>query len=332
MSSKPLASLSLDLDNKWSYLKTHGDPNWDSYPSYLDLVTPRFLDFMSNHRQKMTVFVVGQDAELEKNKAPLNWIVQDDHEIGNHSFLHEPWMHRYTPTQIQDEFSRTEKAIKNAVGVTPVGFRGPGYTYSDEVLRTLIQRGYEYDCSTFPTYLGPLARAYYFMTARFSSDQKQERKSMFGTLKDGLQSNRPYHWVEGPNKLVEIPVTTFPIFKVPIHASYLVFLARVSPLLAKSYFWSAVKLARLTGIGPSFLLHPLDFLGPEDDDDLSFFPGMDVPATIKIDLLNSVLNSLNGSFELVTMRDHAHALRERDLRQRPIDTATKCMVSSLQSE
>jgi hypothetical protein len=26
---KPLASLSLDLDNLWSYMKTHGDPGWE---------------------------------------------------------------------------------------------------------------------------------------------------------------------------------------------------------------------------------------------------------------------------------------------------------------
>ena len=39
--SRSLASLSLDLDNKWSYLKTHGDPGWDSFPSYLDVVVPR---------------------------------------------------------------------------------------------------------------------------------------------------------------------------------------------------------------------------------------------------------------------------------------------------
>ena len=27
---KPIASLSLDLDNKWSYMKTHGDAGWDA--------------------------------------------------------------------------------------------------------------------------------------------------------------------------------------------------------------------------------------------------------------------------------------------------------------
>jgi hypothetical protein len=27
---KPLASISLDLDSLWSYMKTHGDPGWES--------------------------------------------------------------------------------------------------------------------------------------------------------------------------------------------------------------------------------------------------------------------------------------------------------------
>ena len=33
---KPLATLSLDLDDAWSYRKTHGDPGWKELPTYLD--------------------------------------------------------------------------------------------------------------------------------------------------------------------------------------------------------------------------------------------------------------------------------------------------------
>jgi len=40
---KPIASLSLDLDNQWSYMKTHGDAGWELFPSYLDIVIPRVL-------------------------------------------------------------------------------------------------------------------------------------------------------------------------------------------------------------------------------------------------------------------------------------------------
>ena len=52
---KAKASLSLDLDNKWSYLKTHGDPDWESFPSYFDLVIPRFLQFFEERDLKITV-------------------------------------------------------------------------------------------------------------------------------------------------------------------------------------------------------------------------------------------------------------------------------------
>ena len=64
---KPIASLSLDLDNKWSYLKTHGDPGWESFPSYLDTVVPRVLQFLEERNLTITFFVVGQDAALERN-------------------------------------------------------------------------------------------------------------------------------------------------------------------------------------------------------------------------------------------------------------------------
>jgi hypothetical protein len=37
---RPVASLSLDLDNQWSYMKTHGDPAGRTSSSYLDVVVP----------------------------------------------------------------------------------------------------------------------------------------------------------------------------------------------------------------------------------------------------------------------------------------------------
>ena len=84
--TKSHASLSLDLDNQWSYMKTHGDPGWESFPSYLDTAVPRILDFLAERNLKITFFVVGQDAALEKNHAALKSLATAGHEIGNHSF------------------------------------------------------------------------------------------------------------------------------------------------------------------------------------------------------------------------------------------------------
>ena len=37
---KPIASLSLDLDDLWSYQSTHGDPEWERRDSYLPALVP----------------------------------------------------------------------------------------------------------------------------------------------------------------------------------------------------------------------------------------------------------------------------------------------------
>ena len=64
---RPLASLSLDLDNLWSYQKTHGDAGWDAFPTYLDVVVPRILEVTAARGLTITVFVVGQDAADPRN-------------------------------------------------------------------------------------------------------------------------------------------------------------------------------------------------------------------------------------------------------------------------
>lgn len=321
MSSKPIASVSLDLDNKWAYQRTHGDPGWEQFPSYLDRVVPRILKCLSERELKITVFVVGQDAVLPKNREPLLALAEAGHEMGNHSFHHEPWLHLYSPQQVERELVEAEEAIEAVTGVRPIGFRGPGFSLTNQTLRVLIRRGYRYDGSTFPTFLGPLARAFYFMRSNFSRQQKEERRELFGRWRDGLQPNRPFCWTENSEQLVEIPVTTFPILKSPIHLSYIAYLARFSATLAKTYFWSAIRMARLMGVEPSLLLHPLDFLGVEDEPELAFFPGMDLPARMKCDLVGETLDMLGDLFEIVPMQEHARLAAGRKLAKRSVDTA-----------
>ncbi|MDE2573488.1 MAG: polysaccharide deacetylase family protein, partial [bacterium] len=289
------ATLSLDLDNKWSYMKTHGDPGWESFPSYLDLVVPRFLDFLAARRLRITVFVVGQDAELEKNAQALESIAAAGHEVGNHSFHHEPWLHRRSEEEIDREIARAEAVIEDVTGRRPLGFRGPGFTRSETILRVLARRGYAYDASTLPTWIGPLARAYYFKTAKLDASSMREREALFGKLADGLARNR-FHRVEtSAGALAEIPVTTMPILRVPIHVSYLLYLSAVSPALARRYFGFALALCRITNTEPSILLHPLDFLGGDDCPELAFFPAMNMRAKEKLEIVDFACNTLAES-------------------------------------
>jgi hypothetical protein len=309
---KPLASLSLDLDNQWSYMKTRGDAAWSNYPSYLDLVVPRFLDFLAPRGLKITVFIVGEDAARPSNHQALRAITAAGHEVGNHSFRHEPWLHRYTPAELEQEIAGAEEAIVAATGERPRGFRGPGFSLSRETLRVLQRRGYRYDASTFPTFLGPVARAYYFLSARLSRDQQEQRKELFGGLRDGLRPLRPYRWQLDADRLLELPVTTMPLFRLPFHVSYLIYLARFSPSVARAYFRTALALCRLCRVEPSLLLHPLDFLGSDDGlTPLAFFPGMDVPAATKIGWLGGFIDDFTRHFTVLPMAAHVEAIEAR---------------------
>lgn len=302
---KPTASLSLDLDNLWSYLKTHGDAGWESYPSYLDIVVPRVLDFLKARCLTITFFIVGQDAALGKNRAALASIAAAGHEIGNHSFHHEPWLHLYSEAEIDAEIARAEDEIERATGRRPKGFRGPGFSCSGAVLRTLSRRGYLYDASTFPTFLGPAARAYYFMTAKLTPEERERRKELFGSFGDGLRPLKPYKWQVGGEALVEIPVTTLPVFKIPFHISYIVYLSQYSPALARFYFRAALNLCAARGVEPSLLLHPLDFLGRDDVRELAFFPGMDLTSDDKLRLVGDLIDRYVSKFTVLTVRQHA---------------------------
>ena len=304
-------SLSLDLDNKWSYLRTYGNEAWQQFPSYLNLVIPRILDFFAARNIKITFFIVGQDAALDENREAISRLSAAGHDIGNHSFKHEPWLHTYSEEELNRDLQMAEEAIKEVTGVRVNGFRGPGYSITETTLRVLKMRGYKYDATAFPNILNPLSRAYLFATSKLSREEKRRRKALFGSFSDAFRPVKPYRWNLGQESLLELPVTTMPVFKTPIHFSYLTYLGTFSRILAKTYLRFAISMCDLTGTEPSLLLHPLDFMGKEDDSDLSSFPGMGLLLARKLDLMDTYFEMLLKSFTPVTVGEHVEIIMAR---------------------
>ncbi len=310
--TRPLAAVSLDVDNLWSYLKTHGDPGWESRPSYLPLFLPVALDALDRLGLRITFFVVGLDAARDRDAAALRSITDRGHDVGNHSMEHEQWLHLYPRGKLEREIGSAEEAVFQATGRRPLGFRGPGFNWCPDLFEILRERGYQYDASTLPTVLGPLARVYYFWTARLSPEERASRAALFGGIRDGLRPIKPYRWrLAAGNTLLEIPVTTIPGLRTPFHLSYLLYLSRFSERLMFGYLEAAIAACRLTGTAPSFLLHPLDLLGGDQVPNLGFFPGMDLPGARKRDLFHRVLTVLKERFTLVAMDTYARSLLDR---------------------
>ena len=55
------ASLSMDLDNKWAYLRAAGRSDWNERPGYLPMVIERIVAMLGELGLPLTVFTVGRD-------------------------------------------------------------------------------------------------------------------------------------------------------------------------------------------------------------------------------------------------------------------------------
>lgn len=304
-----MACVSLDLDDQWSYMKVHGDAGWEAFPSYLDVVIPIVLDVLDELEIKITFFIVGQDAAIEKNRKVLRTIVERGHEVGNHSFHHESWLQSYSKEKIEQEIISAEEAIFEATGQRPKSFRGPGFSWSNDLLMVLQKHNYIFDASLLPTYISPLMRRYYFWKSTLSKEEKESRKELFGSFKEGFYPLKPFLWqFDNRKELLEIPVTTMPVFKLPFHQSYLLYISNISVGLMKAYLRFAIFMCKITNTHPSFLLHPLDLIGADHVPELSFFPGMNVKSEKKLKVFKLGMQILKKNFELVNMSEYAESL------------------------
>jgi hypothetical protein len=312
MKKKPLASMSLDLDDQWSYMKVHGDEGWDLYPTYLDIVVPFFLDLLDELNIKITFFIVGQDAAIEKNHQILRSIVERGHEIGNHSFHHESWLKTYSKEKIEEEIRRAEEAIFQATGKRTRCFRGPGFSWSNDLLEILQKRNYTFDASILPTYISPLMRMYYFWNSKLTKEERESRKELFGSYKEGFYPLKPFNWKLVNNQtLLEIPVTTMPVFKIPFHLSYLLYISGYSMLLMKAYLNFSLIMSKLTRTPPSILLHPLDLISGDRVPQLSFFPGMDISTQKKVEVFKYALKRIQKDFDILPMLQFAELYQKK---------------------
>jgi hypothetical protein len=248
---------------------------------------------------------------LRANKAAMELLGASRHEMGNHSYEHEPWITGRTTAEIAAEIGLAQDAIAGATGRRPSGFRSPGYATAPNVIEALGSLGFLYDASSLPTCIGPLARAYYFATAKLTAEEREQRKALFGSVRDAFRPLKPYMVATASGTLLELPVTTFPGLRLPIHFSYVLYLAERSEFAAMSYFRLAMRACLAGGVQPSLLLHPLDFLVADDMPSLAFFPAMHMARERKRRVLDAALKEFAAQFEIVGTGEHARRSIER---------------------
>lgn len=92
--------------------------------------TGKILNVLEKYDAHATFFVVGRNAA--NNPSTLKRAFELGCEIGNHSYSH-PYLTRLTSSELSAEISKTDKAVKKAIGVTPTLIRPPYGSHSEKV-------------------------------------------------------------------------------------------------------------------------------------------------------------------------------------------------------
>jgi len=118
---------------------------------------PAIFALLERYGVRATFFVEGWNGVHHPDAVAE--IVRRGHELGMHGWLHEEWS-ALAPDAERELAERATRALADAAGVRPRGFRAPGGARSANTAAILASLGYEYDASLGsdgmrPTLLSP---------------------------------------------------------------------------------------------------------------------------------------------------------------------------------
>ncbi|PWB67851.1 polysaccharide deacetylase family protein [candidate division GN15 bacterium] len=132
------------LQNRFSF------EEWPGLNSTLQRNVRRLLTVFDQHQVRATWFVLGWCAE--RLPALIDEIAERGHEIACHSFAHKR-VDSMSEELFRADTTRAIKAIENATGVKPRGYRAPSWSINENcswAFRVLSELGFQYDSSIFP--------------------------------------------------------------------------------------------------------------------------------------------------------------------------------------
>ena len=94
---------------------------------------------LAKYNAKATFFVVGKN--IEGNEEVIRRIIDEGHEIGNHTYSHSYSLKSDSSLLIR-EITETENILESAFGYSPVLFRPPGGNISESMIKSVCDAGY----------------------------------------------------------------------------------------------------------------------------------------------------------------------------------------------
>lgn len=149
MSSRALSPLAISL-NFDSLNEAYGFPEGFRDVSFF-AAFDRLAGLAAKYSLPLSIYIIGKDLAHPEHRARVKAWHAMGHEIGNHTWSHNYSLGSLKPEAMRAEIERAHEAIAQVTGVAPEGFIAPGWSTSCAVVSELIRLGYRYDSSVFPS-------------------------------------------------------------------------------------------------------------------------------------------------------------------------------------
>lgn len=300
---RPWAVVHVDLDGSGAVLRHFGCEPSGGGDEIFETGVPRLLELFDSLEVPATFFVVGSDLDVPWKRALVEEIARRGHDLANHSLTHPTSFSSLSREEKRWEIQEAGEKIGSLAGTAPVGFRAPDFEIDSEVLEILARLGYRYDSSILPTCWSPLIRR--LKSALGPGPIPSKRYS--GRAAFGLAPNRPYIpsavriWQRGRIPLWEVPVTTTPFMRAPMHATYALTAreAGLGLLLPRL----GIDLCRLRGLPVTYLFHAGDLAGPFEEPGLADLHAWRSDPAVRESICREILGMLHKGHRIVRTRD-----------------------------
>jgi len=252
---RPSCALSIDVDGLDLYAGLHGLPRSVAGPQAWTRGVRRFLDLFARRGVSATFFLVGQDVSRPGPARDLAIeALRRGHELANHTLGHPYDLVRLSPDDRRREVEGGSLAIAELQGRRPEGFRAPGYTVDDALLRLVAATGHRYDSSAFPC--PPYQAAKW--AALGALRLRGRRSSAIRGAGPRFSAPRGPHRPPSAPSLVQAPISTTPLVRMPVIGG---------ALLRLGGRWLTTALPGLLATLPmlNIELHAVDLVGVTED-------------------------------------------------------------------
>ncbi|MCC5922412.1 MAG: polysaccharide deacetylase family protein [Crocinitomicaceae bacterium] len=145
--------LTFDIEDWFHILDnpdTKGIAEWSKFESRLAQNMDTIFKILDDHQQKATFFVVGWIAE--KHPDQVKRIIENGHEIGSHTHLHQ-LVYEQSPADFGQDLQKSIGILGDIAGNKIKYFRAPGFSITSNTpwaFEALLKNGIEIDSSVFP--------------------------------------------------------------------------------------------------------------------------------------------------------------------------------------